>query len=364
MNRMRIGLLSTGLLLCATAAWAQEKSPDAPPKADPLAAHWSALRNPWQPPKNNRDFAEKRRQAIAELAKRQAEIYKQIDEGKIDEAFPTLWDVYVLEEFLTEYVRGGQSKGLWEGRAEKLLDSAGKERRIAQRLRVEEAAVKSREEARREYISALKAGMEANPEWATAERRLKEVTAKLETLKINVKGEPKDSSRKLTAEETAAAAAAVKEYREAEGAAKRFSSAFHKGENDRLRKSADDDAHNWMYQVMMPDNNQMALGGNYWRERWICKEKMGWFSREWLLLGLDPAPESALPRIDESGRKAGTAKTVDLGGTKLELVWIPPGEYMMGSPMSEPGRSVDERLHRVKLTKGFWMGKYEVTQEQ
>jgi formylglycine-generating enzyme required for sulfatase activity len=363
MKRATTCLLAFGLLSCATAARAQEKSPDAPPKADPLAAPWSALRSPWQPPKNNKEFAEKRRQAIAELAKRQAEVYKQIDEGKIDEAFPTLWDVYILEEFLTEYVRGGQSKGLWEGRAEKLLDPAGKERRVAQRLRVEEAAKKSREEARQEYMSALKAGMEANPEWGTAERRLKEATGKLETLKVNVKGEPKDSSRKLTAEETTAAAAAVKEYREAEGAAKRFSNAFHKGENERLRRAAEGDLHG--YGVMMPDNNQMALGGNYWRERWICKQKMGWFGLLWLLLGLDPAPDPALPRIDESVRKPGTAKTVDLGNNvKIELVWIPPGEYMMGSPMSEPGRSVDERLHRVKLTKGFWMGKYEVTQEQ
>ncbi|MEI7686490.1 MAG: formylglycine-generating enzyme family protein, partial [Planctomycetota bacterium] len=86
---------------------------------------------------------------------------------------------------------------------------------------------------------------------------------------------------------------------------------------------------------------------------------------EWLLDGPDPALDPALPRIDESGRKPGTSKPLDLGGgVKLELVWIPPGEFMMGSPTNEPGRSMTERLHRVKLTKGFWMGKYEATQEQ
>ncbi|MBT3196101.1 MAG: formylglycine-generating enzyme family protein [Gammaproteobacteria bacterium] len=37
---------------------------------------------------------------------------------------------------------------------------------------------------------------------------------------------------------------------------------------------------------------------------------------------------------------------------------------MMGSPTSEPGRDNDERQHRVKLTEGYWMGKYEVTQGQ
>lgn len=59
-------------------------------------------------------------------------------------------------------------------------------------------------------------------------------------------------------------------------------------------------------------------------------------------------------------------ETVDLGdGVKLELVWIPPGEFMMGSPYSEKGRSRDEgSRHRVRIKPGFWIGKYEVTQEQ
>lgn len=84
-----------------------------------------------------------------------------------------------------------------------------------------------------------------------------------------------------------------------------------------------------------------------------------------LLLGPDPAPDPALPRIDDSGRKPGTATSLDPGhGAELDLVWIPAGEFMMGSPTNEPGRDMQERLHRVKLTKGFWMGKYEVTQEQ
>ena len=63
--------------------------------------------------------------------------------------------------------------------------------------------------------------------------------------------------------------------------------------------------------------------------------------------------------------EAGAQKTIDLGGgVKLELVWIPPGEFLMGSPMTEKDRNDDERQHRVKLSKGFWLGKYEVTQEQ
>jgi formylglycine-generating enzyme required for sulfatase activity len=44
-----------------------------------------------------------------------------------------------------------------------------------------------------------------------------------------------------------------------------------------------------------------------------------------------------------------------------DLVPIPAGEFMMGSPASEKGRSDDEGpQHKVKV-EAFWMGKYEVT---
>jgi len=43
--------------------------------------------------------------------------------------------------------------------------------------------------------------------------------------------------------------------------------------------------------------------------------------------------------------------------------WINSGTFLMGSPAGEPGR-LNEPQHLVKLTKGFYMGKYVVTQEQ
>ena len=50
-------------------------------------------------------------------------------------------------------------------------------------------------------------------------------------------------------------------------------------------------------------------------------------------------------------------------GMKLKL--IPAGEFMMGSPDSEKSRSSDEGpVHRVKITKPFYLGVYEVTQTQ
>jgi sulfatase modifying factor 1 len=44
------------------------------------------------------------------------------------------------------------------------------------------------------------------------------------------------------------------------------------------------------------------------------------------------------------------------------MAWIEKGSFLMGSPSSEPGRKEDEGPQRtVKLTKGYWMGRTEVT---
>jgi formylglycine-generating enzyme required for sulfatase activity len=48
----------------------------------------------------------------------------------------------------------------------------------------------------------------------------------------------------------------------------------------------------------------------------------------------------------------------------IEDVYIPPGSFLMGSPGNEPNRSYDETQHKVTLTKGFYMSKYEVTNAQ
>jgi formylglycine-generating enzyme required for sulfatase activity len=45
-----------------------------------------------------------------------------------------------------------------------------------------------------------------------------------------------------------------------------------------------------------------------------------------------------------------------------EMVWIPPGTFVMGSPPSEADRYSDETQHTVTLTQGFYMGEFLVTQ--
>ncbi|MDA9961833.1 SUMF1/EgtB/PvdO family nonheme iron enzyme [Opitutales bacterium] len=59
-----------------------------------------------------------------------------------------------------------------------------------------------------------------------------------------------------------------------------------------------------------------------------------------------------------------TTHTVQ-GASNLEMIWVEPGTFTMGSPTSEAGRNADrEDEHTVTLTKGFYLGKYEVTQAQ
>jgi formylglycine-generating enzyme required for sulfatase activity len=49
-------------------------------------------------------------------------------------------------------------------------------------------------------------------------------------------------------------------------------------------------------------------------------------------------------------------------GVSIVMCWIPPGEFLMGSPEDEKDRGDDEIQHRVQITKGFWMAKTPTTQ--
>jgi len=73
-----------------------------------------------------------------------------------------------------------------------------------------------------------------------------------------------------------------------------------------------------------------------------------------------PVQEPAIP-ASPSPRLTGKAFTNSIG---MKFVLIPAGEFMMGSPESEEDHSSDGQQHRVRITKPFYLGVYEVTQEQ
>ena len=102
-----------------------------------------------------------------------------------------------------------------------------------------------------------------------------------------------------------------------------------------------------------------------------------WCSRSLLCLGVvfvfcvaqmviagDVAQVADTNKVAVSSSQVTNNLTIDLRGVKMEFVWIPAGEFMMGSPETERDRQDNEMLHKVSISRGFWMGKYEVTQEQ
>ena len=47
------------------------------------------------------------------------------------------------------------------------------------------------------------------------------------------------------------------------------------------------------------------------------------------------------------------------------LVWIPPGQFRMGSPEVEEGRFLDESpVNDASIPHGFWMERYGITQQR
>jgi len=64
-----------------------------------------------------------------------------------------------------------------------------------------------------------------------------------------------------------------------------------------------------------------------------------------------------------------TAAGVDPGDTivnsiGMKLAYIPPGNFTMGSPKTEPGRIPNETRRQVTFAKGFRIGVTEVTQKE
>ncbi|HUT12255.1 MAG TPA: SUMF1/EgtB/PvdO family nonheme iron enzyme [Thermoguttaceae bacterium] len=71
--------------------------------------------------------------------------------------------------------------------------------------------------------------------------------------------------------------------------------------------------------------------------------------------------------VTPSGNETPRELTLDLGdGVTMEMVYIKPGTFVMGGESTTDGRfeCVEVPKHEVTLTRGFYLGKYEVTQAQ
>ena len=91
-------------------------------------------------------------------------------------------------------------------------------------------------------------------------------------------------------------------------------------------------------------------------EYYLSVSRVGYETKEeWVTLVRGQAfiAEVALVRVKRLSNTLGMA-----------FVYIEPGSFMMGSPLSESGRDDDETQHRVRLSKGYYLQTTEVTQGQ
>ncbi len=95
------------------------------------------------------------------------------------------------------------------------------------------------------------------------------------------------------------------------------------------------------------------------------------------VVGPEDDPDEELPDAEEAAIEspAGTREQVPIKGARagqerddnclrMKFVWCPPGRFVMGSPPGESEPLKTEVQAEVVLTRGFWLGKYEVTQAQ
>ena len=89
-----------------------------------------------------------------------------------------------------------------------------------------------------------------------------------------------------------------------------------------------------------------------------CKDQ----DDHWIPSGCRIHDEARARKAEEHLHHAGETKSITLpGGATMKMVWCPPGDFGMGNN----NRDSDEKpVHRVTLSRGFWMAKTEVTQKQ
>ena len=112
----------------------------------------------------------------------------------------------------------------------------------------------------------------------------------------------------------------------------------------------------------------MNLGGMYAAGRGVAKDEAK--AVELYRKACDAGEDDGCNKLieiakSEEPRQAGESSTTKINGKTMEFVWIPPGSFLMGCAPDDTECDDDEKpRHRVWITKGFEMGKYEVTQAQ
>lgn len=78
---------------------------------------------------------------------------------------------------------------------------------------------------------------------------------------------------------------------------------------------------------------------------------------------ISPPDDFPYPCTSAYGRdRYGIWQTVEVAGVGQTFRWIPPGQFIMGSPGHEAGRFPRETQHQVTLTHGYWLADTTCTQ--
>ena len=109
------------------------------------------------------------------------------------------------------------------------------------------------------------------------------------------------------------------------------------------------------------------MGANYNRAKFSMKMHAYANAAPYLVIDLSAGANADKYEISYLSEMPDTEWPVEYKTTKLVLKLVLPGTFMMGSPVDEEGRSTDvarETQHKVTLTQPFYMGVFELTQQQ
>ena len=115
---------------------------------------------------------------------------------------------------------------------------------------------------------------------------------------------------------------------------------------------------------------RLVIRGTVGTTNWVLGNELG-SPHIWRVLATIVVTNNVYEWVDEDAQSAERRYQVaaeERLPVEMDLrrwVWIQPGRFVMGSPASERGRSsVEGPQTVVTLTKGYWLGKYEVTQRE
>ncbi len=94
--------------------------------------------------------------------------------------------------------------------------------------------------------------------------------------------------------------------------------------------------------------------------RWVPSSFRRWRLGQWLFVAAATLCCFTPCQLRAESAFAGTKAGEERG----RFCWCPPGKFKMGSPWTEANRQDNEGQVDVTLSRGFWMGKYEVNQAQ